>query len=91
MNGDSGRKYKALMIFLGLSTLETLVAMYFHVSMPDGVISAQSGATIAFMVGNAAVSWAYAKNSQDTSTVSETVTREVKAKTSAPKPETPDA
>lgn len=88
---EAGRKFTALMIFLGLSTVETLVAIYFHVPPPDGVISGQSGATIAFMVGNAAVSWAYAKNAADTSTVSETVTREVTAKTAPVKPPAGDA
>ena len=59
---DAGRKFWAAMIFLALSAIEVVVAMYLKMSLPVNTIESQAGVVSVFIAGNAAVSWAYSKS-----------------------------
>lgn len=75
---EAGRKFVAMLLFLGLSAVEVIVAMVLHLPVPDGPISVQGGVVMAFIAGNAAVSWAWAGKSEATKTESRTVTEQVR-------------
>ncbi len=80
---EAGRKFTMAMTFLFLSALEAFVAMFLGKTLPDNLMSMQGGVVMAFIAGNAAVSWAFAGAQQNTTTVNETITREVKARRAA--------
>jgi hypothetical protein len=76
---EGGRKYALARLFLGLSTLEFAAAVAMGVVLPDGLLNMQGAVVMAFIAGNAAVSYAYS----ETTTKSDATTRTIQERRDA--------